>query len=81
MSPLQTILQILAEGPAKTAEIAAEMGTPLTITSARLFSAWRSGHLGKAPFPPTSGGPPVMLWTLAKDAKKWGAKTRDVDRK
>lgn len=77
VKPLQRILEILTDGPATTAEIAEEMGAPLTNTSARLASAWRGGHLAKRPHQPPDGGPVVVLWMLKAHAPAWCAETRD----
>lgn len=56
-------LDALRDGPATTAEVAAEIGRGTKITCAHLFNLHQRGKVTKAPFQPPSGRR-CLLWSI-----------------
>jgi len=56
-------LAVLRDGPATTAEVAAEIGRGTNITSAHLFCLMRRGKVTRAPFQPVEGRR-CNLWSI-----------------
>lgn len=46
-----TVLAVLADGPATTGEVAAELGWPVRLTCAHLRELMIRGHARREPFP------------------------------
>lgn len=68
MNTTGQIVRILADGPALTGEVAAELGIPANAASAFLHGLLRQGRVEKSPFKrPSAWGRKTMtlMWGLA----------------